>query len=148
LLAFSPSINTVQLLDLTTLREVVRLSTPHTQNVNALRFSLDSGSLAVGRDNTLINVWDLRGVRQELARLGLDWKMPAIAPAAPTASYKLIKAESHTGKIFPLAVYLSPRRRIEELTQTLSEKPGDVAALIERGRLLDRAGPLEQAEVD
>jgi hypothetical protein len=82
--AFSPegsllAVQTVQegihLLDPATGREKARLEDPHQDMARWLGFTPDGTRLvAVSEDGKAIHVWDLKRIRAELARLGLDWK--------------------------------------------------------------------------
>jgi hypothetical protein len=55
---------------------------PNGMPVRQVVFSGDNASLAVLSDAlSEVFVWDLRALRQELARLGLDWSQPPILAA-------------------------------------------------------------------
>ena len=47
-----------------------------------LCFGPGGAHLAAAADDGAAHLWDLRLIRQELARLGLDWELPAYPPAA------------------------------------------------------------------
>jgi hypothetical protein len=64
------------LLDLNTYRELATLQAPETRSIFWLCFSRDNNLLAAACDNQVIQVWDLRHLRKELATLGLDWRPP------------------------------------------------------------------------
>ena len=60
------------------------LEIPGSLPVEALAFSPDSTLLAAANSSTReLFVWDLPAVRRELARLGLDWQVPAEAESHP-----------------------------------------------------------------
>jgi eukaryotic-like serine/threonine-protein kinase len=60
------------------------LEMPNSMPVEALAFSPDSTLLAAASSSTdELFVWDLRAVRRELARLGLDWSTPSGPATAP-----------------------------------------------------------------
>jgi eukaryotic-like serine/threonine-protein kinase len=64
------------------------LQTPNGLAVKRLAFSPDDAQLATTTEGTReLFIWDLRGVRRELASLGLDWKpsVPSVAGAPSTA---------------------------------------------------------------
>jgi WD40 repeat protein len=73
----------VRLVDPDTGREVTTLD-PGTGSLggfSCLAISPDGTQVAAGRDH-IIHLWDLRRIREELARLGLDWASPPYpAPA-------------------------------------------------------------------
>lgn len=57
--------------------EYARLEDPGLDRDAALTFSKDGSQLlAMCRESQCIHVWDLRAIRQELAKLGLDWDLP------------------------------------------------------------------------
>ncbi len=60
-------------------RELARLEDPE-QNSGAAAFTPDGSKLVVAAKNG-VRVWDLRRIRQELAKLGLDWNAPPYSPA-------------------------------------------------------------------
>ena len=66
-------------------RRVAILEPPHEMVVNSLSFSPDSASLAVMQRDSVIGLWNLRALRQELSALGLDWEeAPYPPPSAPS----------------------------------------------------------------
>jgi serine/threonine protein kinase/WD40 repeat protein len=69
-----------RLVELATGRELARLEDPE-QNTGPAAFTPDGTKLVVAARNGL-RVWDLRRIRVELAKLGLDWEAPAYPPAA------------------------------------------------------------------
>lgn len=64
----------VQLVEVATGRELAALEQPDARTVAWLAFNPDGRQLAVASD--VVNVWDLRRLRQELAALKLDWEPP------------------------------------------------------------------------
>jgi serine/threonine protein kinase/tetratricopeptide (TPR) repeat protein len=67
------------LVELATGRELARLEDPE-QNTGAAAFTPDGTQLVVTGKNGL-RVWDLRRIRAELAKMGLDWDAPPYPPA-------------------------------------------------------------------
>jgi len=63
----------VQLIDPDTGQELASLSVPSGGAVNGLAFSPDGSQLAVAVQWNVINIWDLRSIRRQLADIGLDW---------------------------------------------------------------------------
>jgi tetratricopeptide (TPR) repeat protein len=79
---------TIQLLDPATAGVLATLEPPEPDRnlPGTLRFSADGSQLAVCTNELrLLHVWDLRLIRLELARLGLDWDAPPYPPAEPAA---------------------------------------------------------------
>ena len=73
----------VLLLDPATGRQFASLESREPANVSAIGFNPDGTRLAVCGWNHLIQLWDLRLIRQELAAINLDWELPPYpAPAA------------------------------------------------------------------
>ena len=83
LLAVRKSAAEVQLLSPEDGREIARLPG---NRLWPLCFSPDGTLLAVVEDEARVRLWDLRLLRQELAKLNLDWDLPPYpsAPNAPT----------------------------------------------------------------
>jgi WD40 repeat protein len=89
-LAFSPdgevvavahSRSRVQLIESATGAELANLEPPYPGEVSGLCFSPDGSVLAVGTSNHFLRLWDLRRIRERLARMGLDWHLPPYPPA-------------------------------------------------------------------
>jgi WD40 repeat protein len=67
-------------------REVARLEAPEQTRLMPHCFTLDGTRLiAGGYDSRALHVWDLRLIRKELVRLGLDWDAPPYPEAADGA---------------------------------------------------------------
>jgi WD40 repeat protein len=73
LLALAPSPLRVQLLDAVTNEPVVALTPADCGELRALRFRPDGRLLAAATAASEVLIWDLGGIRRELAALGLDW---------------------------------------------------------------------------
>jgi len=56
-----------------------------------LAFSPSGTQLAVATEAHVIQLWDLRKLRQQLAELGLDWDQPPYPPAPTNAPAGPIK---------------------------------------------------------
>jgi WD40 repeat protein/tRNA A-37 threonylcarbamoyl transferase component Bud32 len=86
-LALTRSLQSVQLIDLASRRELATLSAPDVAfPINArLTFNADGSLLAAVTERTAIRIWDLRALRRQLRRIGLDWEPGSPAPAAPQA---------------------------------------------------------------
>jgi tetratricopeptide (TPR) repeat protein len=68
-----------RLVERATGRELARLEDPD-QLASAAKFTPDGTQLVVGAKDGL-RVWDLRRIRTELSKLGLDWDAPPYPPA-------------------------------------------------------------------
>jgi WD40 repeat protein/Flp pilus assembly protein TadD len=82
LLALETGQGAVRLLDPDTGREYARLEDPNQDRASHIAFSLDGTQLVVNGENESLHVWDLRAIREELARRGLDWPLLPYPPAA------------------------------------------------------------------
>ena len=77
----------VRLVDIETATEIATLEDEGDER--PLGFSPDSGQLATRGRNSTIRLWDLRLLRAELAKMGLDWPHPPIPPGRPQPAIKL-----------------------------------------------------------
>ncbi len=63
-------------------RELADLEPPSAQFLSDLAFSPDGRYLAAAAETKVIQLWDLRSIRQQLAAMKLDWEAPPLpAPA-------------------------------------------------------------------
>src|SRR5262249_3453006 len=74
-----------------------RLLAPDAHRIECLRFSPEGSQLAASTQGRVIQLWDLRAIRQELREVGLDWDLPPYPPEAIP-----------TGQRLQLAVYAGP----------------------------------------
>jgi serine/threonine protein kinase/WD40 repeat protein len=78
----------IRLVETETGRTLARLESPDLHAVNGATFSPDGSRLVVTtQDGPAVHVWDLRAIRRQLTRIGLDWDAPAYSdddPASPT----------------------------------------------------------------
>jgi WD40 repeat protein len=96
-LAVETKYGSVRLVDPSSGREYARLEDPN-QARAVPRFSLDGSRLIVtGIDGFAVSVWDLRALREELARIDLDWDMLAYPPADPRADQKPLQVQVDLG---------------------------------------------------
>jgi WD40 repeat protein len=87
ILALATSRFAVRFLDTEGWSEIATLEHPDRISVSGLCFSPDGGHLAIASDTRVIQLWDLRSVRNQLARIGLDWDHPPYpAPKERTAT--------------------------------------------------------------
>jgi WD40 repeat protein len=58
-------------------KKIVKLTSPDDSVLlTGLKFSADGSRLAVVTGAHLIYIWDLRGLREQLAKMDLDWRLP------------------------------------------------------------------------
>jgi WD40 repeat protein len=83
-LAVAAAPGVVRLVDPLSGRERATLAGPDTKEIQLLRFSRDGTHLAGVCSRAGVRVWDLRRIRESLAKLGLDWAHEG-APPGPEA---------------------------------------------------------------
>ena len=132
LLAVARARSAVQLLDASG-DELATLTCPDQQSVFGTNFSPDGGLLAVCCDNQIVYVWDLRRLREELGKLGLDWDGP---PAAPARGIP-VGQRKPPGK----PRWLTGGRR---LLSSSDDRPGPAVSV----RDIEHLAPLERLEHD
>jgi tetratricopeptide (TPR) repeat protein len=87
LLAVETGLGVVRLVDPDTGREYARLEDPNRDRAGALTFSRDGSQLVTtSNDSHSIHVWDLRAIRERLAKIDLDWDLPPYPPHNPAGS--------------------------------------------------------------
>jgi WD40 repeat protein/predicted Ser/Thr protein kinase len=86
LLAYACSRYAIQLVDVATRTKVARLEPPTPQHLSWLCFSPDGTRLAATSESHTMQLWDLRIIRESLARMRLDWDRPPFAPRTPRSS--------------------------------------------------------------
>jgi WD40 repeat protein len=86
------------LIDPETGRVVARLEDQHQHVPYMTTFSPDGTLLlSVTNEGRCIHIWDLRAIRQQLVRLGLDWDGPAYPPADPVRNAQSFTVEVDLG---------------------------------------------------
>jgi len=96
-LAVETKYGNVRLVDPSSGREYARLEDPN-QARAVPRFSLDGSRLILtGIEGHAVRVWDLRALREELAKLDLDWDVLAYPPADPRADQKPLQVQVDLG---------------------------------------------------
>ncbi len=74
LLAVETGYGVVRLVNPATGREYARLEDPNQDQANSIAFSPDGTQLVTtSNDSHSIHVWDLRTIREQLTKMGLDW---------------------------------------------------------------------------
>jgi serine/threonine protein kinase/WD40 repeat protein len=76
LLAISQSRYFIRLVEPATGRELATLEPPSPEPLSWLCFTPDGSQLAVACNTHVVQLWDLRRVREQLAAIGLDWDLP------------------------------------------------------------------------
>ena len=90
LVAMRSGQTSIQLRDLATGEVLATLQSPLRSHVTQVAFSPDDTQLAVAHWGTReLLVWDLRILREELAKMGMDWARPPFPPEADNSTFKL-----------------------------------------------------------
>jgi WD40 repeat protein/serine/threonine protein kinase/tetratricopeptide (TPR) repeat protein len=84
LLAVCDSPYVVKLFAPTDGRQLAALEAPNLHPIAHLCFSPDGSQLAAACTTHVVQVWDLRRLRRQLAAMGLDWESPPYPPAPAT----------------------------------------------------------------
>jgi WD40 repeat protein len=96
-LAVETGYGSVRLVDPSSGREYARLEDPNQARATP-SFSPDGSRLILtGIEGHAVRVWDLRALREELAKLDLDWDMLAYPPADPRADPKPLQVQVDLG---------------------------------------------------
>ncbi len=127
-------------------RVLARLEDPHQDVPYFLRFSPDGTRLVVtSHEGVCVHVWDLRAIRGQLARLGLDWDGPAYPPE-PTAKPKPLRIDVKLGSFAFLGLGHEMRdslaasgvsdwwRSIVQGLGAMTKKPTSAEAHFQRGK--------------
>jgi hypothetical protein len=139
LLAVETGHGAVRLVDPDTGREYARLEDPNQDRAFHLSFSPDGTRLvACNHDSQSIHVWDLRRIRQQLAKMDLDWGLlpyPALVgrianPSYPTARPSPLRVKVDLGDLTQPAPERQEitRQLIEEKRRALKAKPNNALA--------------------
>jgi serine/threonine protein kinase/WD40 repeat protein len=91
-----------RLVELATGRELAQFEDPE-QTARPAAFTPDASKLLVAT-KTGTAVWDLRRIRTELAKLGLDWDAPAYPPAKQTGAQSPLEVRVDLGLLAPAAI--------------------------------------------
>jgi WD40 repeat protein len=81
-------------------RQLAILTAPNPDPIAAMAFSHDGSLLAVACNNAhAIQLWDLRSIRHELAKMDLDWDLPDYPPAPAAVESVPLQVEVIPGEL-------------------------------------------------
>ncbi len=130
----------VQLLQSATGRELARLEDPNRGWLDFV-FTPDGTRLVTSSgDDQAIHVWDLRAIREQLAKLELDWDAPAYPPAQPAAPAPL--------RITVDLGFVDARQSVGMHSLRLALNPFDYEAYVQRGQAYARLQQAPKAVAD
>jgi serine/threonine protein kinase/WD40 repeat protein len=125
MLALTDPQTAVRLVDSASGRELATLEADNGKEISSLAFSPDATWLAVACGSDSLHVWDLRALRQHLAKLGFDWEAPALSSAR--------EPEVKSAKVIFMSddPALTPERRAELLAKIPARDPQAAPTLID-----------------
>ncbi len=99
LLAMETGFGVLRLLDPDTGREYARLEDPHQDRSGSLSFTPDGTQLVTTNNHSAsIHVWNLRAIREKLAKLELDWDLPQF-PTCDSRDVQPLRMEVDLGEL-------------------------------------------------
>jgi tetratricopeptide (TPR) repeat protein len=131
LLAADTAHGAVRLVDPDTGREYAQLENPNQDRALFLSFSPDGTQLVTTKgDSQSIHVWDLRAIRQRLAKMGLDWDLPTYSPAPEVNKSPPLQIQVDLGSLALLVrdEKQITRQLIEQKRRVLEANPNDARA--------------------
>ena len=154
IVAITKNARLVQLIDVAGSQELASLASPDPRRTGRLVVSPDGSQLAAACGDGLIQVWDLRSLRQQLADLGLDWDLPPYPPLDQKKEAAPLRATVDLGKL--ASVPKRPdqsdtdklRQEVEKQRQAIARNPNDAEAYCQRGRLYIRLQEFSKAVDD
>ena len=131
LLAVEEGHGAVRLLDPDSGQEYARLEDPNQERAAAFCFSPDGTQLvAPSHDSQTVHVWDLRAIREQLAKMGLDWDLPPYPPAPEFHESQPIEVQVELGSPAKVAQddKQITRQLIEQNRRALEANPNNAKA--------------------
>jgi eukaryotic-like serine/threonine-protein kinase len=103
ILALAHANSLIKLVEPETARDLATLEPLSPQMITGLAFNPDGSQLAVACSTHVIQLWDLRAIRSQLAAMNLDWNAPSLPPALPAPAGELkVTVLARTNKPEPL----------------------------------------------
>ncbi len=150
MLAISSEPSQIRLIELHSRRELSTFGSPTQEQIFSLGFSPTGRHLIAGTTRGPIHVWDLQGLRHELAALGLDWHStdpPRLPPGDPTKRLVAVRW-GEAGVAPPLIATNHVTADIGRQTAAILQNPYAPEAYELRGSAHQRAGRKEDARFD
>jgi tetratricopeptide (TPR) repeat protein len=152
--------STIRLLETATWRPLATLAAPYPQPIGWLCFSPDGRQLAAACQTEILQLWDLRLIRAELAEMGLGWE-PATSPS-PEALRAPLPYLSPAGRPWsegsegknhePLQLVLSDEAELQfvlrRANHAIKASPRSGKAYMDRGMVYQRFQKYELALAD
>ena len=149
LLAFAQVAGSVRLVEAATGRLVGCLDDPQQSRSLRATFGADGSRLILTCDDSRsAHVWDLRTIRRGLVAMGLDWDWPSLPErdVTPPARGPLHVVTDLGGHDFAWGGF--DPQEFDRLNEALEIDPGDLHAMLRRGRISLIMGRYDQAIAD
>jgi eukaryotic-like serine/threonine-protein kinase len=149
LLAYAEPAGAVRLVEAETGRLVASLDNPQQSPSKHGTFSADGSRLILtGEASDATHVWDLRLIRHGLIAMGLDWDWPSLPARDVTMPAEgPLRLATDLGD-HDFAWGGSEPQEVDHLNEALDIDPGDLYAMLRRGRISLVAGRHDQAIAD
>jgi eukaryotic-like serine/threonine-protein kinase len=149
LLAIAQVAGAVRLFETETGRLVASLDDPQQSCSKSATFSADGSRLILTSEGSrATHVWDLRAIRRELVAMGLDWNWPALPePSTISPAAGPLRVVTDLGG-HDFSWGSSGPQELGRLNEALEIDPGDIHAMVRRGRVNDTSGHFDEAVAD
>jgi WD40 repeat protein len=168
-IAYGPRV--IRLIDVESGRELATLEAPATDPLTVLAFTSDNRRLLAGTANGMIQLWNLRRIREQLRELSLDWdplselpkKTDDLTPLLVEADlgdlldrekYSLVlaffpfHAEAHYRRGLAHLRFEQSQAAVQDFTMALALRPNFADAYWKRGQAHGAANQPKQAIAD
>jgi WD40 repeat protein/tetratricopeptide (TPR) repeat protein len=143
LLAVEGSAGAIRLVHPESRAEIARLEAPEQTRLAPRCFTPDGTRLiAIGAETQALHIWDLRAVREQLAKLDLDWDLPPYPPAAQEQVTPPLTVSVDYGD---LMVVTNPRQAVAVYSLAIALNPINPEAYLRRGLAYGRLKEAENA---
>jgi tetratricopeptide (TPR) repeat protein len=129
LLAVETGYGVVRLVDPDTGREYARLEDPN-QALSVISFTPDGSQLVTTNHDSSVHVWNLRTIREELAKMGLDWDLPPYPSPPRIENRQPLQIQIDLGELSRLAPEQKEKARqlIDQRRRELEANPNNAQA--------------------
>ena len=152
MLAISSEPSQIRLIEVHSRRELATFGSPTQEQIFSLCFSPTGRHLIAGTTRGPIHVWDLHGLRHELAGLGLDWDSADLPPVPEDPARRLVAVLWGEAGVAPPQVASVTTKYatadIGHLTAAILQDPSAPEAYEARGHAYARVGRKSDARLD
>jgi signal transduction histidine kinase len=86
MLAYTHAVDRIEIVEPATAQHIASVAAPTPIEISGLRFSADGNTLVVAAGSGRMHTWDMRALRSDLAKLGLDWPLKEAPRVAKTSN--------------------------------------------------------------